>query len=250
MNIVKIINFNQGRSILMLLFWFLGTAAKSQTSQYWLDYNLQVHVAKQWTINTQMGYRTVEESKENKWRKIVIAPIAQRTINKHWEVQGGITTAFTLQRPNFNTIEIRPEIGARYHFNPHHQFLVRAFTRIEQRNQYHQEKAKWGHSFRSRFRIELQFPINGKNFSKNNLWYGMADVEAFWVMDKQLDERFANQHRYRVGAGYKLSKDWRFELLYSKLYTRNIISADFVESSDVFRIRIRHFIDKVAKEGK
>jgi hypothetical protein len=122
--------------------------------------------------------------------------------------------------------------------------MLRCLVTFEQRNLYYQEGSSWEHSNRVRFRAESIIAINHKSNFENHLWYGLVDVELFWVTDQQLDERFANQMRIRAGLGYRLSYDWRFEFIYTDQFARDNLAGEVAETSNIFRLRIKHFLNK------
>jgi hypothetical protein len=234
--------------LLLLSLLCAATPVHAQTTQLWADYTLNLPFANQYLFSTELSYHTVISS-EGKWREIEINPIVQWSIDHHVDVMLSLRGSTTLQAESFNTDEIRPAIGLRYHFTPHWRVQWRGLLQFEQRNLYHQESSTWNHSLRSRFRVESLIPINRKKISENNLWYGLLDAEFFWVMDKQLKERYSNQMRFRLGAGYRVSYNWRFEIIYTDQFTRNNLDQDFQEVSNIFRLRVKHFINK-AKPAK
>ena len=220
-----------------------------QTNQVWADYVLNVPFANSYLFDTEFSYRTLL-TKQDKWRSISISPDIERSISNRVDVMVTLRTAFTQQETNYNTFELTPILGMRYHFTPYSRVLLRGLFRAEYRNLYHKETSSWEHSTRTRFRAESIIPINRKSYFENNLWYALLDAELFWVIDQQLDERFANQLRWRVGVGYRLSYDWRFEFIYTDQFTRDNLAGDLEETSNVFRVRIKHFLNasKPAKQ--
>lgn len=58
------------------------------------------------------------------------------------------------------------------------------------------------------------------------MWHG-------FLKSDDVEERFANRFRWRIGAGYRLSYNLRFEFLYMLQQSKNTIDDNF-ESSDNF----------------
>jgi len=226
-------------SFTMALGWS-GTFA--QTNQVWADYTVNIPFANSYLFSTLFAYRTLE-TKQNKWREVEINPTVQWSIFNRIDLIAAFTAIKTLQMEAYNTDELRPGLGIRYHITPHSRVMLQTLARVEQRNLYHEETSSWAHSNRSRFRLESIIPINRKRSFANQLWYGLLDAEVFWVMDKQLGERFANQVRYRAGIGYRQSYAWRFEFIYTDQLTRNNLEAGFQETSNIFRFRVKHFLN-------
>jgi hypothetical protein len=149
----------------------------------------------------------------------------------------------TLQQTGDNTWEIRPGLGIRFHFVPLTKLQVRILARVESRNQYTFETGFWSHDWRTRYRLEETYFINGKSFATNHLWYILSDLELFFTLDKEIQERFSNRMLLRLGLGYKLSDRWRFESIYTYQYSKNTIDAEFSNEDDnILRLRFRYYI--------
>jgi Protein of unknown function (DUF2490) len=219
------------------------STVQGQTNQVWMDYVLNVPFANSYVFDTDVSYRTIVGN-PNSWRTLSISPDIQRTITQRVDVMFAARTFFTQQETGYKTIELRPSLGMRYHFTQHNRVMLRCLITFEQRNLYYQEGSSWEHSNRIRLRPESIIAINHKSNFENHLWYGIADIEFFFVTDHQLDERFANQVRIRAGLGYRLSYDWRFEFIYADQFARNNLDKDLEETSNIFRFRIKHFLNK------
>jgi hypothetical protein len=230
-----------GKGLMVILFSGHCMICTAQSTQLWADFTLNIPTGNHTLLSNQLSYRSTE-LKGQKWREVNINPIVQWSINRHFDAMAGLTGAFTHQKNGFNTIEIKPEFGLRYHLFPDIRVQFRALARLEQRNFYLQEAALWNHSLRSRFRIECLVPINKSSMLFNQLWYAIADAEVFWAMDEEINERFSNQRRFRLGGGYRLSDLWRFEFIYTYQVTRNFLETGFQQSSNVFRLRVRMFL--------
>lgn len=81
-------------------------------------------------------------------------------------------------------------------------------------------------------------------FNKDKLWYGIADAEWFIVMDEDVDERFANRFRFRSGIGYRINYNIRLEVLYTYQESRNQYENATYTQDNIYRFRLRHFINK------
>lgn len=229
-------------SVFSILLLVGGVNAHGQVNQVWADYVLNVPFANSYVFDTEFSYRTLV-TKQDKWRSFSISPDLEKSVTNNIDVMFTLGTEFTQQETGYNTIELKPVLGMRYHFTPNNRIMVRGLIRAEFRNLYYREGSTWEHSNRLRFRVESIIPINRKSYFENQLWYGLLDAELFWVTDQQLDERFANQFRFRGGLGYRLSYGWRFEFLYTDQFTRNNLAGDFEETSNIFRLRIKHFLN-------
>jgi Protein of unknown function (DUF2490) len=231
------------RKFLILLLCLIGTVARSQSNQIWTDYTFNAPFANSYLFTTQLSYRT-QIGSNDKWRELEINPTIERVLHFRWDVLASFLGSATHQQDAYNTNELRAAIGIRYHITPHTPVQLRALIRLEDRNLYHQESGTWASSTRSRFRIESLIPINQKSMFEDQLWYGILDAEVFWVMDQQLGERYSNQMRYRAGVGYRHSHTWRFEFVYTDQFSRNNLESNFQEVANIFRFRVKHFINK------
>jgi hypothetical protein len=236
------------RNLLLISFTCIVIGTQAQSTQIWADYTLNFPFANAYLFSTEVSYHTVV-NKDSKWREVEINPIIQWSIDQHIDVIASVKASATLQQEDYNSGELRPALGMRYHFTPHRKVQLRGLLQFEQRNLYHEESSTWAHSLRSRFRVESLIPINRKTIFENKLWYGLLDAEFFWVMDKQLEERYSNQMRFRAGIGYRASYSWRFEIIYTDQFSRNNLDQEFQEISNIFRVRVKHFINK-AKPAK
>ena len=80
-------------------------------------------------------------------------------------------------------------------------------------------------------------------FAGDKLWYGIVDAEAFIILDKTVDERFANRYRFRTGIGYRLNYACRFEFMYTLQGSRTEIGQEFDTIDNIFRIRFKYFLN-------
>ncbi|HEV8512368.1 MAG TPA: hypothetical protein VGQ59_03795 [Cyclobacteriaceae bacterium] len=103
--------------------------------------------------------------------------------------------------------------------------------------------ATWEQQIRPRVRGEIIIPVNQDSYYKNDLWYVMIDAEYLFV-ETDVEERFANRFRLRVGAGYRLNYSYRFELLYMYQQSRDGIDESFSSSNDIVRVRFKHYLRK------
>ena len=201
--------------------------------------------ANTWNVELASTYATVLE--QPKWRSLDFQITPEYSISQNFDLMGAFYFGETFQNQTISTTEIREMLGTRIHFTPNRRILTRLLIRFEQRNQQDQESKTWSHSTRSRFRAETVIPLNKPTmFAGDKLWYSVVDVEAFVVMDKDVDERFANRLRFRAGLGYRLSYGLRLELMYTLQRSKNTLDGDFFTSDNIFRFRIKQYLNKSA----
>jgi hypothetical protein len=81
-------------------------------------------------------------------------------------------------------------------------------------------------------------------FAGDKLLYSILDGESFIVMDQNVKERFANRYRVRAGIGYRINYNLRFEFVYTLQESRNTIEGDFDTTDHIFRLRLKHYINR------
>ena len=232
-------------SIKSLLFTFLLVAwqvhALAQSSQVWTEYMLNMPTSKAWNVEFASTYATVLQPP--KWRSLDAQITPEFALNKHVDIMSAFFYGETFQNKLISTSELRGMIGTRLHFTPDKRLLTRLLVRFEQRNLQDQETKVWTHSNRARLRAEGIMPINSTTLSGNKVWYCLADAEAFFVMNNDVKERFANRLRIRAAVGYRFNYNLRLELMYTLQQSKNTIDGDFYTSDHIFRIRIKQFLN-------
>jgi hypothetical protein len=228
--------------VLVFMFCFQVTALRAQTdSQVWLEYMLNIPFANSFNVENAFTYSTVTNSP--KWRTFDYNGTLEYSISPNFDLLGAALISYTAQTESYNTFEVRPSLGTRVYFTPNKRIQTRLLLRVEQRNFKNLDTKEWSHVIRPRMRAEVIVPINQDSYFKINLWYAMADAEWMFV-NTDVDERFANRFRIRVGAGYRLNYSFRFELLYMNQQSKNGIDEDFSSSDNVIRIRVKQYLRK------
>lgn len=226
------------------IFLLMACPTKGQTvnSQIWAEYMLNYPFANSWNVELAGTYSTLLESP--RWQSLDIQVTPEYALSAHVDLQAALLYNRTHQYQSLSSTEVRAMIGTRIHLTPFSRVLTRLLLRLEQRNLYYTETDTHEQSYRGRIRLETVTPINRKTmFDGDKLWYAIADVEAFLPLE-QVDERFANRFRIRVGPGFRLNYTWRFEFLYTLQASRNTIAGDFETTDNLFRFRVKHFLHK------
>ena len=215
---------------------------QNKSTQLWTDFVLNVPMKKGYSFDNEFSYRT-NLSNSGKWHSINIIPKIEKSLNGHWDVMFYLGSINTLQQEDYNTWEIRPAIGVRYHFTLFPKLLLRILGRFELRNLYTIETGVWEEDARSRFRLEEIYFIHGKSFLNNHLWYVFSDLEFFTTIDKEVQERYSNRSQIRLGVGYKLSYSWRYECIYTYQFSKNTIDGEFSnEQEGILRLRFKYYL--------
>jgi hypothetical protein len=230
-------------SMAFLLAVVFRVSAQTTNNQVWAEYMLNYPFANSWNVELAAVYSTVVE--EPHWQALDFQLTPEYALSPHIDLMGAVLYNRTVQNQSVTSSEFREMLGTRINMTPHSRVLTRLLLRFEQRNMYYQETDTRQWSTRTRLRFETITPLNRKTmFEGDNLWYLLADAEVFIVHDQQVDERFANRYRIRLGTGYRLSYTWRFEFVYTLQESRNTIGGDYDTTDNLFRFRVKHFLNK------
>ncbi len=219
----------------------MPTTIHAQTNeQVWGEYMLNYPFANVFNLENAFTYSTLVGTP--KWRAYDYSACLEWSVTNHVDLIGQTVVSYTNQTESYNTLEIRPILGTRIHFTPNKRILTRLLIRMEQRNFKNLETEEWTNEFRPRIRGEAMFPINKKSYYEDKMWYGITDVE--WLYKTDIEERFANRFRYRIGVGYRLSYSLRFEFIYLLQLSKNQLEEPFSTTDNIFRFRLKQYLRK------
>lgn len=220
----------------------LTRESKAQGQQVWLDYQLDYPFANVYLFEVTTSYQT-SISANNQWRNIGISPTFEWQSFEFLDVIVSTPFSFTNQTEDYETFNVDPSAGVRYHVTQNKRITSQIVFKIEERILRDFEEDTWEFSNRMRLKGEILTSINGPNLFQDNLWWAILDYEEFFVTDQQLDERFANRRRGRVGIGYRLNYRNRFELIYTLQSSRDEIGGDFSRLDNVLQFRYKMFLN-------
>jgi len=227
---------------------FLPIIVKAQdvvSNQLWLESFINYSFANVYNLENQVSYRTALDG--SPYQSIIFRPTLVRSFTQNVDGQFALRVSYVLQNDTSSSLEIRPTLGSRIHITPNRRVLTRVLFRFEQRNFKDLETNEWTKTSRIRIRPEFIIPLNKKSYFENNQWYALFDVEWFVVIDKDVDERFANRFRLRVGGGYRLNANWRFEFIYMRQESKNKIGEEFYTSDNIWRARVKYYFTRGKK---
>ncbi len=229
------------RLLFYLLFVFPFFARAQTSEQLWTEYMLNYPFANTFNLENAFTYSTLIGTP--KWRAYDYSATLEWAVTNKIELIGQGVMSYTNQTESISTLELRPMLGTRFYLTPNKRIQSRLLLRVEQRNFKNLDTKEWTHNFRPRFRGEVIIPINKKSFFADKMWYAMTDVEFLFKTDN-VEERFANRFRWRIGGGYRLSYSLRFEFLYMLQLSKNSIEDDYETSDHAFRFRLKQFLRK------
>jgi len=178
-------------------------------------------------------------SDDDPWNKVSIKPAVEWYVHPYVDILGEIVYVKTRQSEGSNTVEWRPDLGFRLNFFQQ-RWTFRTKTLFEYRHVRDQEMQTNENTIRFRTRVELVFPINNPSHLDPKTLYGLTDFEVFAdLAGDDVVERFSNRNRFRIGAGWRFDAAWRVELIYTRQSSRSSQQQDFVNSSNIYRVRIK-----------
>jgi hypothetical protein len=229
----------------LILFFFtvIHSFGQSTTgSQLWGEYILKYPFANLYNLEYRGIYSTAFGQSE--WRSLSSSASLERAVGSHIDVNLLGLIQYTEQTSTYNTLELRPTLGVRYHITPNKRILSRFYLRFENRNIKDEETNVWTTTNRLRLRPEFIIPINKKSYREDKMWYGIADAEWFVNLEEDQKELFANRFRLRFGIGYRLSYALRFEAIYAIQNSKQTIDEEFERADNIFRLRVKHYLRK------
>ena len=223
-----------------MAFYCRAFSVEAQTNeQIWCEYFLNIPFAKSFNVENAFTYSTLIG--KPKWRSMEYCPTVEYSISRFVDVLGAGLVSYTQQYESNNSLEIRAMLGTRFYFTPARRIQTRLLLRLEHRNFQNLETHEWESQLRPRVRVEATFPINQNSYFTNNLWYALVDIERLFVVS-DVEERFGNRDRFRIGIGYRLNYSYRFEFIFMNQRSRNGIDEAFTSTDNIFRFRFKHYL--------
>ena len=189
------------------------------------------------------------------WRNLDATPLVEFYPNSFLDLTGEVTVGRTRQSRAAKSWELTPRIGVRFHlfkrfwdeYHPERIPLSRLsfanLSRLEFRNLWYSGELAIPNSHETRFRnrTEIKLALNNDKLSTDGTLYLFTDMEFFFPLGDEIPERFANKRRFRGGFGYRLSRKWRFEVLYIRDFARKTLGEPEDINMNALDIRVKLF---------
>jgi len=211
-------------------------------TQLWAEWQISYPYGTRFLVENTFAYQTLL-SKGESWTSLSISPVFEFTWLPAVELVSEIPIGRTRQTDSKSSFEISPIVGARFHITQNRRFNTRILTRYQSRNFQDMETGEWEFKGRIRLKGELWVSINGPNLFVDKLWYAFADYEEFLVIDEQVNERYANLRRARLGIGYRLSYKHRFDLAFTLQKSRDEINNQFESIDNVIQLKYKMYLN-------
>jgi len=219
---------------------FAETLAQ-RSEQLWLDFQLSYPFANRYLLENTTSYQTLLK-KDGKWRSFSISPTFEYTLFTWLDLLSEIPIGYTQQSEGTNTFEFTPIVGGRFTLTQNKRVTTRLTWRYQVRAFREIEDHDWDVSNRTRLKGEILIALNKPNLFTDKVWHAFLDYEEFIVLDQQLDERFANRRRARIGLGYRLNYQHRFDLSYARQSTRNELEGEFISADNIIQFKYKLYI--------
>lgn len=226
---------------LLFLISFELLKAQSVNEQVWYEYMLNYPFANSFNLENSASYSTLIGTP--KWRALDYSATLEWSLNQNVDLIGQGVVSYTQQTESYNTLELRPVLGTRLYFTPNKRIQTRLLLRVEQRNFKNLETNEWDQVYRPRARAEVIVPLNRDSYFVDKLWYALTDIE-WLVKTDDVEERFANRLRWRIGGGYRFTYNLRVEFLYMLQQSKDAIDGTFESSDNIFRFRVKNYLRK------
>lgn len=230
------------RAVLAALLSGLAAIGQAQTAntQLWMDGIVGRSFGSYYMAECELSYQTLL-SDQDRWASLNISPTLEASPTAHWSFMVGLPYSYTDQRSGLDTEELRAQLGIKYNFTPFQRVQLRLNTRYEARRMYTPGEGTVERSHRTRLRAEIAIPLDVRSYDSDSMWYALLDAETFIVLDQDLNERFANRGRARIGLGRKFSYNWRAELIYTLQRSRDAITDDDFTTDHIIRFRVKYY---------
>lgn len=221
---------------------YASSATSASGQQLWFDYVLDYPFANVYLFEVTGSYQR-NTDRDDEWRSINVTPTFEWQSFTQLDLLFDLPIAFTVQRDDYNSFEVAPTAGVRYHVSQNRRVTSAITWKVQERIFRNMELGAWEFSNRMRLKADAKIAINGPNLFQNRIWWVIVDYEEFFVTDEQLDERYANRRRGRMGIGYRHNYRNRFEVIYTLQSSRDEIEGEFSEVNSVIQLRYKMFLN-------
>ena len=178
--------------------------------QVWSNLAVGWNVSDKFVLRGAASYNVLLSS-EAPWNEITASASAVFKFHRFMEANAGLYVAAAQQNESLRSFEYRPYVGFRIFTNDEKRWYLTNLTRFETRIfRYSDRTTELGYRLRNRTYIAASILKPSMSDNKNLYIYGY--FEAFYNFEDEVKERFFNQFKYKIGLGYRLSDNWRFDL--------------------------------------
>jgi hypothetical protein len=189
--------------------------------QLWNNLNVAWNINEKFALRNSAAYNVLL-SDELQWSEITYSVSSVFKFHRFMEGSAGLYLALTKQTRNLNSFEYRPYVGYRFFTNNSKRWYISNLTRLELRFFHYSNKTD-EHAPRIRNRTDAVVSLNKKTMVENNNLFLFSYFEVFYSFEEEVQERFFDLFKYKIGLGYRHSYSWRFDLGFVFQDSRNTI---------------------------
>lgn len=221
-------------------------------TQLWGNLILGFDMGERWGMETDIEPKVLV-SGGDAWRNLDVKQIFEYYPNRSFDLVGEIVGGYTHQFEDVDTTELTERIGVRVNLlhnlremmDRSTQGLGRislaVLTRLEHRTFWYSNGGGTDDDWRLRMRFETKGGINNADMSQDGTLYGLFDVEYYWALSDELEERFTSKARARAGLGYRINSGCRVELLYQRDWERDLPGDEPRPDANIIDMRVKLF---------
>jgi hypothetical protein len=231
--------------LLFCLIFLLASAPVTRAQpgrQLWVELQTSYPFANRYLLENTLTWQTLLSGGET-WTSLTMSPTFEMVLTPKIEFTFEAPLGWTRQNNTLSSSEISPITGFRFHITQGKRVDTRILTRVQSRNVHQIESDVWEHKGRFRLKGEAWISITGPNLFTDKLLYAMVDYEEFIVVDEQVNERYANLRRARLGLGYRFNYQHRLDLIYTWQYSRNELGIPFDQTDSVIQLKYKLFFN-------
>ncbi|UCH83509.1 MAG: DUF2490 domain-containing protein [Candidatus Latescibacterota bacterium] len=229
------------RIVLTALVWLAmltsGSLAQNDTElQLWADYHHHFYLNPTWEFYGDTGFRTVTEDWD--WQKLYARPsLRYHAEHVPLEGRGGLGLFYTHNDGLADEGELRPWAGAFVKWPSIGVLTFTSYFRLEGRFMWYSDDRDVDSGLRFRYKLGTKIPFT--KVAKLAYFYAPLSFEWFEDVGPAVDEVFAAQFRFDVGAGYVFGREWVGELHLIVQRTRSTPSQPFETDDYILRLTIK-----------
>jgi len=209
--------------------------------QLWAMALFNFRLDDKWGYNQDVAYQHLYDSPT--FTRIFLRSQINRQLTGSVSVHGGLNLLYRFNEFDNDAIELRPWVGAKLRWPYFWRFNFSQYLRFEQRFEHTMNVNDWDNSFRVRYKVSSNVPINHESIV-DKTFYGVLAYE-FFSSSFADDVRFttAATHRFDLGIGYRQNIKNRFEATVVALKSLSDDNDHYSLSSGVLFLKYKRYIN-------
>jgi hypothetical protein len=238
--------------MILMLAGVVGVKAdENYSNQLW--FNVTLGYPKNEKLLLELDFQPkVQVNGDIPWHNFNATGLVEYYPNDWIDLTGELTLGGSNLLADLNSFELTPRVGLRIHIfstikdahtqerTPSQRIGISNLARLEVRSFSYSDDRASNQELRFRNRFEFRIPINRQLMNIDRTLYLLSDLEAFFPISGKIAERFSTKLLFRFGLGYRISYNWRAELLYIGEKSRETLGEEFDVTSESFNFRVKY----------